>query len=450
MRSALRLSALPCLALLAVGCADLDDSEYDDGDIYGSGTADSVRSELPDRLVDVPFYFSMPKQAVTTPLDRPDYPQPTVWNPSDSGEDVGLRLIAVEQGSTLSSRKAARRSMSATLGPARVLQTGDIVLSFRPELAGTMAYPHIQMGTTHAGLVVLDEDGVAFNLDSPLDSEYLGQFDAKHYAGEIGSNGEVKGGTHALHVLRPRNIDESRRARLQQWSLELRNNLPRINGERRQVKFQSDYLMPAYAAHGATPRQMVTTLGKIILEEDTDTQLPMYCSEFAWHMLALSGCTEAEILEAPEEGAACVDPPFAPMPLIAQTDEEVGISQGPLNALMTLPVEERSERVPAIFAEGNAEGLSSGHRAVAESVRPLMGPLADYYQARAAGATVEDLAESAAAVNASFADNYSPTAYFIQAMGDEANRAVDYVATVVFVDAEGYAKARELARLPVP
>ncbi len=442
-----RHAIVPFLIPLVFACGN--EFEEDERDPFGSGKADSISSDNPNRVVDIPFYFGMPKSAVTLPLDRQAYPQPTLWNPSNENSDLGLRVIAIRQGDTLESRKQARREMGQTLAPAGVLKTGDIVLSFRPELAGTMAYPHIQMGSTHAGMVIVDEDGNVSNLDSPLDFEYLGRFDAKHYAGEI-KNGAVTGGTHALHVLRPRNIDDTRRSRLLGWAKVLKANLNRINGQRRQIKFQSDYLMPTYVANDATPRQMVTTLGKILLEEDTESAMPMYCSEFAWHMLALSNCTADEIINAPEEGAACVDPPFAPMPLLPANDNQIGIAEGPLRALAVLDSSQQRTALEAVFAEGDASGLSSGHRAVAESVAPLMQPLSEYYGGRVAGASVEDLAGAATAIGENFANNYSPTAYFIAAMGDEATRPMDYVATVGFVNAAGFAKARELAQLPVP
>ncbi len=443
----LLLAALPLL----FSCAGEENYGPLEGGEYGAGKSDAISSESPDRLVDIPYYFAMPKSSVSVELNRPAYPQPTLWNPTPGSDDLGLRIIAVEQGETLSSRKRARRSMADTLAPAGVLQTGDIILSFRPEMAGTMAYPHIQMGTTHAGVVIIDENGEPFNLDSPLDFEYNGKFDALHYAGEVDESGDVVGGTHALHVLRPRIMDEDgRRARLAQWAGALKSGLSRINGERRQIKFQSDYLVPAYVAHGGTPRQMVTTLGKIILEDDTDTQLPMYCSEFAWHMLALSNCEADEILNAPAEGAACVDAPFEPMPLVATAEGEVGIAEGPLLAIAALSPEVQLERVGPVFAEGDAGGLSSGHRAVAESVAPLMAPLEQYYQGRVSGASITDLSGAAEALGAQFARNYSPTAYFISAMGDEATRAVDYVVTIAFVDAAGYSKAQGLAQNAVP
>ena len=147
------LAALPLTA-----CVAEDDGALDDG-----------KSDSSDRLLDLPFYFAIPKAAISVPLDRPKYPYPTVWNPAVQDPGVGLRIIAVQQGTSVASHQAARRDMAAKLAAAGVLQEGDIALTFRPELAGTMAYPHIQMGITHAGLVYT-ENGEAYNIDSPLDS----------------------------------------------------------------------------------------------------------------------------------------------------------------------------------------------------------------------------------------------------------------------------------------
>lgn len=444
MRSTLFASLLVFGQLAGLGCATEEDEAPDQLDPDGAGKGDGITSTSPERLFDAPFYFSVPKTAVETPLDRPRYPYPTLWNKSVEGDEVGLRVIAVKQGVGVAARKTARREMAQKLAAAGVLKDGDIVLTFRPELAGTMAYPHIQMGSTHAGLVYTS-GGAAFNVDSPLDSQYVGQFDAPHYAG----NGTDDAGTDALHVIRPR-ISDERRVQLREWVGELKSNLGRINGERAQIKFQSDYLVPAFVSAGKTPRQTVTALGKIILELDTTTKQPMFCSEFAWHMLALSACTEAEIRAAGPEGASCVDDVFAPMPLTAAADGEVGLADGPLLSLLQLPAEKRADAVGQIFAEGDAAKLSSGHRAVSEQVAPMMGPLSQIFGARAAGAPIAAVAEGASALDAQVPPNYSPTAYLVQAMGPTETRTMDYVTTITFVNGAGYDKAKLLAQQPVP
>jgi len=429
-----RFLAIALLAVLpAAACVAEDDGALDDS-----------KSDSPDRLIELPFYFSVPKTAVAVPLERNKYPYPTLWNPSVQDAGVGLRVIAVQQGSTVASKQAARRDMAAKLAAAGVLQDGDIALTFRPELAGTMAYPHIQMGVTHSGLVYT-KNGQAFNIDSPLDSEYMGQFDAKHYAG-----GGDDQGTNALHIVRPRAMTPERRAQLREWITTLQAALPRINGERAQIKFQSDYLTPAYKSAGATTRQTITRLGQIILEADTVTKQPMYCSEFAWHMLALSNCTADQIRTAPPEGADCVDEVFAPAPLTEPAAGQIGMADGPLRALLAIPAENRGGLVDSIFATGDAAKLSSGHRMVAEQVAPLMVPLSQLYGARATGATVENVAPIATMLNGAVANNYSPTTFLVESVEDDRLRVMDYVVTVEFVDASGMAKAKKLAKLPVP
>lgn len=429
----------------AMGCVTDAEEAPDQLDQDGDGKGDGISSSDPSRLFDAPFYFSLPKGTVTTTLNRSQYPYPTLWNPSPESADVGLRVIAIKQGIGVEARKTARREMAQKLARAGVLQDGDLVLSFRPELAGTMAYPHIQMGTTHAGLVYT-EGGAAFNLDSPLDSQYLGQFDAQHYAG----NGTTELGTDALHIVRPRGMTEARRTQLREWIGDLKDGLPRINGQRQQVKFQSDYLVPSYVSKQMTTRQTVTTLGKIILEVDTTTKLPMYCSEFAWHMLALSSCSDAEIRNAPPEGASCVDDVFAPMPLVSSQVGTLGMAEGPLLSLMATPAAGRAALIEKVFATGNATRLSSGHRAVSEQVAPLMAPLSQFYGARASGLSIQDTAPVAEMLSANMPNNYSPTTFLVQSMGDTATRPMDYVVTVAFVNGAGYAKAQGLAQNPVP
>jgi hypothetical protein len=426
------------------GCV-AEDADVDQLDTDGDGKGDAAVSTDPNRLLDVPFYFSVPKSAVTTTLDRQGYPYPTLWNGSLQASDLGLRIIAIQQGNGVQAKQQARRDMASKLARAGVLKDGDIVLTFRPELAGTMAYPHIQMGTTHAGLVYT-EGGVAFNIDSPLDSQYVGQFDTSHYAGD----GANDAGADALHIVRPHGMTDTRRGQLREWIGSLKRALPRINGTRQQIKFQSDYLVPSYVSARKTTRQTVTTLGKIILEADTTTKQPMYCSEFAWHMLALSACTAADIRSAGPDGASCVDDVFAPMPLVAANANEVGLAEGPLLALMKMPAPIRATNVAKVFDTGNAARLSSGHRMVSEQVAPLMAPLRQIYEARVAGATVDMTAAGAMQLSSQVPNNYSPTAFLVQSLAEGNARTMDYVVTLTFVGAAGYQKAQRLSQNPVP
>ncbi len=450
-----RLKALLLLSsvfALAQGCA-AEQGEDDNATDPEVGTDAITTSRSNDRLLDTPFYFSVPKSSVDVPLNRQAYPYPTLWNPSPEIADAGLRAIVINQGGQEpGKKKAARIDMAKKLARAGVLQDGDIALTFRPELAGTMAYPHIQMGVTHASLVYT-VNGEAFNIDSPLDGEYVGQFSTIHFAGGTNSQGQRENGLDALQIVRPRNMTDTRKATLGKWISTLKSNLGRINGERLQVKFQKDYLTPIFAATHMTTKQTVTKLGQIILEQDKTTKLPMYCSEFAWHMIALSNCSQDDIRNAPPEGASCVDPVFEPMPLVSTTEGQLGLAEGPLQTLLVAPAADRAPLIGEIFATGNASGLSSGHRAVAEQVAPLMSGLSQYYGAKAQGAPAAALSGPAAQLNAGVGNigNYSPTAFLANATLPRASRSVDYVATVVFVDTQAdMDKAKRLAQNPVP
>lgn len=415
------------------GClGEPDDAAWDDGDPF------DLKSGRPDQLVKMPFYFSVPKGVVDTELARKKYSYPTIWQASDEIADAGLRIIAIKQAGTKpAAKRKAREDMSRQLGKAGVLQDGDIALTFRPEFAGSMAYPHIQMGVTHASLVYT-KNGVAYNVDSPLDSEYSGQFNSLHFAGGVSSTGAVDAGVDAIQIVRPAGFDDARRARLRQWAIKVEAN--RAYGK---VKFQKDYLMPIFVAKQMTTQQTVTELGKIILGQ-SEAELPMYCSEFVWHMLALSGCTAEEISAAGPEGASCVAPVFAPMPLVSTTDDGIGLAEGPLLALAGAALELRDGLIDTIFTTGeNAARLSSGHRDVAEQVAPLMEGLALFFKARAVGATAAEMSEAAAGLNAGVGNipNYSPTAFLVAAMQADGARPLEYIATVLFVDGATYTKA---------
>jgi len=180
--------------------------------------------------------------------------------------------------------------MAQQLAKAGVLQDGDIALTFR------------------------------------LDGEYVGQFNTLHFAGGTTAAGDTDAGTDALHILRPAGFDAARRTQLQKWASTVAKN--RAFGK---VKFQKDYLTPIFASKRMTTTQIVTQLGKIILGQGT-MDLPMYCSEFAWHMLALSSCSEAEITSAGPEG--------------------------PLVSILSVPAAQRADLVAQIFTPEATAGAS--------------------------------------------------------------------------------------------
>jgi hypothetical protein len=456
----LGLAALLAFTSGTVACAAPTD-EVDDLDEVGvdEGEVRITMSRNPGALIDTPFYFSVPKDSLSGPLNRRGYSYPTLWNPASEGslEDVGLRVIAVPEGGPHGSaaRKNALRQMSRELASAGVLQDGDVVLSFRPELAESMAYPHIQMGSTHAGLA-FTRNGQGFNVDQPLNAEYntvrsgqfVGQFDSKHYE-------EV----NALHIVRPRNLTEGDKANLRTWI----DNLGKTHQEIRAaggLAFNSDYLRPLLTnpRYQGSVQYVATRLGKVLLRlERPSADLSMFCSELSFYLLALSKCTEDQIREAGELAACAAEEaaPFAPMKF-ADADG-AGLADGPLMSLMAgnPSAEATPGFIHSIFADGrNSGGLSSGHRAVAAAVEPLLPVVKAYYEARLA--SPEMGAQLATQVNTLTQNvrNYSPTAFLVNATlpTDHPARKMDYVATIVMTPAgnDGIVKARRLAQNPVP
>lgn len=454
------------LAAAAWACGSAEDVNVEP---VSEGELGEAPAQDPNALIDSPFYFGVPKSVVTTPLERAKYTYPTLWNPSSNAPDVGLRIIAVEQAGTAPAQKrVARVDMAKQLARAGVLRDGDVAITFRPELAKSKAYPHLQMGLTHASLVYT-KNGEAFNIDVPLDDVHVGQFNAPHFVG----NGTPKDlGLDALQIVRPRNMNDTRRAQFRDWVSRVMAKRQEI---RAQVPFQDNYLVPAFAplppdpagtgpaARGRearTTKQTVTELGKIILRKDTSSKLGMYCSEFAWHMLALSNCSPAQIESAGVEGAECVDPVFAPMPLVTTPAGGIGLADGPFVGVSSLPDKERQKAgILEVFPEVEGPGaarLSPGHRATSSELeqKGIIGTLRGVYFGRLGieapgGGAAPPVEAAIGGLNESIPPNYSPTAFLVQSLPAE-GRKLDYVATVVFTNASGMKRARELAKKPVP
>jgi hypothetical protein len=472
LRRCIALAALFALSSSMAACAAPSEQEDDVAsgeDAVVETEGKPVISGDANRLVDVPFYFTVPKDATTVPLNRRGYSYPTLWNPSKEVDSTGLRIIAINQKlpmqqllpadtsrqaavklqlarANASAKKAARRDMAKQLATSGVLQPGDIVLSFRPENAATVPYMHVQMGSTHASLAYI-KDGVAKNVDAPMNDEYIGGFDSLHFSGGTNAQGGGDLGTDALQIFRPRALAESqeRRDRMNAWAAKAAAT--RGNGR---VSFNTDYLAPS-ATDADAVRKLATALGKAIIGAPGPS-IKIFCSEFAYNMLALSSCSEEEIRSAGADGAACVDPLFDPLPMLSADDGVVGLGEGPLASVLGAPPDQRGALIEQMFTSMAAANMSSGHRATAEATGPLMAPLKQYYQARAAGSPANNpqLAPIFQGLNGNVKPNYSPTAFHALST-KSGTRIMDYVATVVFVDNDtDFDKAKRLAQNPVP
>jgi hypothetical protein len=338
--------------------------------------------------------------------------------------DVGLRLVV-----------AKRAGLSARLGKSGLLQTGDIMLTFRSEWGGAGAYPNIQMGISHTSFGYIDKNGNLRNLDNPMDGEYVGpgNLTSEHYRT-----------LNFLHIIRPRNLTDAQRANLLGWATKLNASAGKVYPS--QISFNQDYNKPKYTP--GSKLEFVKQFGQIALGQGNSSGKPldMYCSEFVWSLLSLRDCDPAKS-DADFKGnrvPACIKEPMEPMKATGNVlpthgkNSYSGLADGPLLVLdaMQLPDNVRKPIIDGIFTENPAgmSKMSIGHRTVAQEMQPRFEKLKSYYvgmtgkmwqnwRARLIGTGFNW---------AGIAENYSPTSYLVNTLLPENNnnRTMDYVATV--------------------
>src|SRR5262249_50547431 len=128
------------------------------------------------RTLDIPVYFTVPTTArapIPSKLEMPDR-LIDFKHPEGRGFDgsVGLRVVV-----------AQREGLSDRLGKSGLVQTGDLLLTFRSEWGGAGAYPNINLGISHTSVAYI-RDGKVCNIDNPLNEEFLGldgQLNSQHY-----------------------------------------------------------------------------------------------------------------------------------------------------------------------------------------------------------------------------------------------------------------------------
>lgn len=397
----------------------------------------------------VPFYFAVNEDAMANIADK-------TWKKISikevETEKVYLRgyhfldsnkltegLVKKSPTAVVAKKKVTRQAAVKELLKKGILKSGDIVLSFRTNWEKTTAYPHIQMGVSHAGVIFV-EGGVARNIDMPLDADYNNSLinsslDAPHYLE-----------TDALQIVRPRDFDAIKEKNLLSWINTLRKNYTNIRNTGL-MKFNGNYMDPKFNRYGKG-NQFITTMARIMNGENkTSKDLTMYCSEFAWALLSLSNCTPADIsADKTSTHAGCVEEIMKPLPMLNDGNLP-GLAEGPLAVLENLDISpaEKVELTKALLYEGPIEGLSPGHRALATmpEIQKLIGLMKVMYPAKLTGATVvpfpapnTPIAGVTAMVNGEAPRNYSPTSFLINAMLDanHPERKFDYVATVFFTD----------------
>lgn len=385
-----------------------------------------------DRLakkLNIPIYFTLPK-STWAPLSQPfettdillDFKHPDALK---TGSDAGLRLVVTP-----------RSGMAARLAKSGIFQTGDLLLTFRSEWGGAGAYPNVQMGISHTGLAYI-KDGKLRNLDNPLNEEYLG----KGMVGDLTS--EHYRTLSFIHVIRPRGLTDAERANIVAWAARLNSSAKRVYPS--QIKFNDDYNAPKFQP--GKPIGFVKHLGQIALGQNPPGTLDLYCSEFAWSLLALKGCDPAKTADdfKGSRVPSCVKPPMKPLDAagnsITSTGRSavVGLADGPLTVIdgLKIPAAERNALLESVFVENPAglKKMSEGHRKVAEEMQPRFETLKDYYLGVSGGNVIQKLRARLirVAFNRAVPENYSPTSYLLNTLlpPDNVNRTMDYVATIV-------------------
>jgi hypothetical protein len=409
----------PIVSLAALAASPLGAAEFD--------FSPRTNREVAERL-GIPVYFAVPDSArarlprrIDTTDRLIDFRHPDALR---TGARIGLRLVV-----------AKRDGLARRLARSGLVQTGDILLAFRPEWGRAGAYPNVQMGVSHTGLAYV-KDGTVHNIDNPLDDEFIGEGKLTEF------NSEYYKSINLIHVVRPRNLTERQRANLVEWASRLNAAAKRIYPE--QIDFNQDYNDPKYRP--GQPPMFVKRVGQLALGQEAPGKVALYCSEFAWSVLALRNCDPEDNKQA-FAGAGmpvCVSPVMQPMTptgtYLAGKNPygSAGLADGPLIVVeaLGLPQVQRDRMLQSIFV-ADPEGMqkmSEGHRDLAQAMQDKFAKLEGYYRNAVGGLWSGIKARViGSAINKAIPANYPPSAFLVNTLlpPDNPNRTMDYVATIV-------------------
>jgi len=309
-----------------------------------------------------------------------------------------------------------KKQAAIDLASSGLVQTGDILLSFRPLWDRTLAYAHMQLGVSHSAMAFVVSQGdekFVMTLESPI--SYSSPMNAPEHYSDL----------DAIHVVRPTLRDHQKRY-LEMWAR-------LILDKRDRFEFFSDYSLPMYKrglAGVSTPKDEITLLATVALGHST-VKFTSYCSEFVWSLLGLRDCDPSSF------NGQCVKPVFATSDgmltgVVPQLGHGAGLVQGAEASLAgsTLPDPDQTKVLTeSVFVDiltdpsQLAGRMSSGHLHVAEANRENMKIINGYYRSGEPEAIATSL-------NQSVVDNVSPTSFLIRS-----NASLDglkYVGTIVF------------------
>ena len=363
--------------------------------------------------------------------------------PSDFAKNLGMRFFAF--------RRTQRGFSAEALAQAGLIQTGDIILTYRPEWRQSVAYAHLQMGISHASSVVVrtlpNGRKQAVSVEMPFD--YSSPFTAPgHYSD--------KNALFTLHILRPK-LTAQQRQNLNRWAGAL-SRQAQVPAFKSLVTFNADYAAPGFDATRPTLAgqfDFVSSIARMAQwnfqsrpNGDPSIRIHQYCSEFAYAFLALRDCNPDVVQEG--EIANCMKPYFAPKHLVGELPEEPGLADGPnliLKAALgtqTYTAVGRNLRLQALLGlvlknAGAVERMSEGHRKMAASTAELVQAVQTYF-----GAVLNPQAPPEAEYGAApqfnaraeaggLKRNYSPASFLVQALAEKkTEERFDYVGTILY------------------
>jgi hypothetical protein len=353
--------------------------------------------------LDVPEFMMVPKStwvAGFPELNKDDIRTEIAIAPQDA--NLGLRLVHLKKS------YQATKLASEALAENGVIESGDILLSFRPAWADTLAYAHVQLGISHAALAfVVEMDGKKYvhSLESPM--SYSSFLDSPHQYSDL----------EAFHIVRP-TLTEVEKSNLKRWAKLTMSHPDRF-------AFFQDYGTPMYkrGLPGVNqPIDQIRLLAKVIKEGGTT--FSCYCSEFVWTFLGLRKCSPDEFPSGNLEMF------FDPLKGLYQEDPKAGLTQGPDAALRKSGNPNRTQiltsKVAVDFLDSPSDlqgRMSSGHQAVARANKPKMDLLKRYYGSGEPAGMVSE-------INQGIIENFSPTAFLIRSHAGL--NGLRYAGTVVF------------------
>lgn len=353
--------------------------------------------------LDVPDFMMVPKStwvAGFPELNKDDIQTEIASAAQDA--NLGLRLVHLKKS------YQATKLASEALAENGIIESGDILLSFRSTWADTLAYAHVQLGISHAALAfVVEVDGKKYvhSLESPI--SYSSFLDSPHQYGDL----------EAFHIVRP-TLTEVEKSNLKKWAKLTMSHPDRF-------AFFQDYGTPMYkrGLPGVNhPIDQVRLLAKVIKEGGTT--FSCYCSEFVWTFLGLRKCSPDEF------PSGTLEMFFDPLKGLYQDDPKAGLTQGPDAALRKSGNPNRTQiltsKVAVDFLDSPSDlqgRMSSGHQAVARANKPKMDLLKRYYGSGEPAGMVSE-------INQGIIENFSPTAFLIRSHAGL--NGLRYAGTVVF------------------